>query len=99
MLLNTSQPIDVPYVPRGPAAALPHPTEEKPMNRSAFSLLLALLLAAASCATAQPAAPEPPAEAPADEQQPPPPGDWSVTDHTVTIAGEEVAYTATAGTI
>jgi len=60
-----------------------------------YALTLLALLFTASCATAQPAA-DTAADAPPAEQAE---GDWSVTQHTVTIAGEEVAYTATAGTI
>ena len=52
-----------------------------------YALTLLALLFTASCATAQPAA-DTAADAPPAEQAE---GDWSVTQHTVTIAGEEVA--------
>lgn len=60
---------------------------------SIFAVLLC-----ASCAIAQPADVAP-ADASPVEESTPAEGDWSATQHTVQIAGQEVAYTATAGTI
>jgi carboxypeptidase C (cathepsin A) len=63
-----------------------------------MSLLSALLLSLPCLAQEVPPAPESPQE-PAAEREADEPEDVSTTQHTLTIAGHELAYTATAGTL
>jgi carboxypeptidase C (cathepsin A) len=68
-----------------------------PLSRTAAAALLALACHAA--ATAQPAPPAKPAEPAAEAKKPAPEEKSWTTKHTVRIAGRDLAYTATAGTM
>jgi carboxypeptidase C (cathepsin A) len=68
------------------------------MHRNALTAAILVASAAAACAQPVPEAAKPPAPQSKDEKKPPEEKS-SPTKHTIRIAGKEVKYTATAGTV
>ena len=72
------------------------------MNKSFMSMAMLLILTGALCAAAQGPEGDSKKESeakPATETTPPPKEETSVTDHSIRVGSETIAYKATAGTI